>query len=187
MKKLFLLCFLVGITILSCSDNSNNTIVTTPNDVENLTKSSPHSFNIYTWLYTSRLVDGSIGCDFIYDTTFVNTLGREINVYARLKIEPGSFNGKTEIIMIPNAENLSVKLFPEMIFNEEVKLSLIFTGINITTFGYKKTGKAEFAYFSDDGDIELIESDISQVSLPQDQIKVLNAKLIHFSRYGWIR
>ncbi len=189
MKKLFLLITIaiVGISFLSCSDNFNNTIVTTSSDVENVTKSSPHSFNIYTWLYTSRLIDGSIGCDFIYDTTFVNALGREINVYARLKIEPGSFNGKTEIIMIPNVENLSVRLFPEMTFNKEVKFSLIFTGIDVTTFGYKVTGAVDFAYFSESGDIELIESDISHVNLPQDQIKVLNAKLYHFSRYGWVR
>jgi len=189
MKKLFLLLIIavVGIAFLSCSDNFNNTIVTTSNDFENLTKSAPHSFNIYTWLQTSRLIDGSIGCDFIYDTTFVSAQGKEINVYARLKIEPGSFIGRTEIIMIPNIENLSVKLFPEMTFNKEVKLTLIFTGIEVTTFGYKTTGPVDFAYFSNFGDMELIESDISHVSLPQDQIKVLNARLNHFSRYGWVR
>jgi hypothetical protein len=187
MKKIFLLLILVGITFLSCSDNLDNTIVTTSSNIHKFTKSAPHSFNIYTWLYTSRLIDGSIGCDFIYDTTFVNTQGNEINVYARLKIEPGAFNGIAEIIMIPNVENLSIKLFPEMTFNEEVKLTLIFTGIEVQTFGYKETGLVDFAYFSDSGEIEPIESDMSHVNVPQDQIKVMNAKLNHFSRYGWIR
>lgn len=187
MKKIFLLLILVGITFLSCSDNLDNTIVTTSNNIDNLTKSAPRSFNIYPWLYTSRLIDGSIGCDFIYDTTFVNTQGKEVNVYARLKIEPGAFNGTTKIIMLPNVENLSIKLYPEMIFNKEVKLSLIFTGIDLKTFGYETTDEIEFAYFSDSGDIKLIESDLSHVNIPRDHIKVMNAVLHHFSRYGWIR
>ena len=45
----------------------------------------------------------------------------------------------------------------------------------------------DFAYFSESGDIELIESDKSHVNVSQDQIKVINANLNHFSRYGWIR
>lgn len=187
MKKIILLLVIAGITFLGCTDNLDNTIVSTPTNTDNLTKSMPRSTNIYTWLYASKLIDGSIGGIFIFDTTFVNAAGREINVYARLKIEPGSFNGITEICMIPNVENLSIKLFPEMTFSQEVKLTLIFTGIDLKTFGYTETGNVEFVYFPDFGVIEPIESDLSHVNLPQDQIKVMNARLWHFSRYGWVR
>ena len=185
-KKIILL-ILVGITFLGCSDNLENTIVTAPTSANDLNKSMPRSSIFCNWLYASKLIDGSIGDDFIFDTTYINTAGREINVYARLKIEPGSFNGIVKIEMIPNAENLSIKLFPEMTFNAEVKLSFIFTGIDVKSFGFNKTGPVDFAFFPDNGGIELIESDFSHVNLPQDQIKVLNARLYHFSRYGWIR
>jgi len=186
-KKIILLLILVGITFLGCNDNLDNTVVTAPASTDDVIKSASRSFNIYTWLYASKVVDGSIGCDFIYDTTFINTAGREINVYVRLKIEPGSFKGITEIIMIPNAENLSIKLFPEMTFNEEIKLTLRFQGIDIKSFGYYKTGPVDFAFFPDNGIFELIESKFSRVNIPQDEIKVINARLNHFPRYGWLR
>ena len=89
--------------------------------------------------------------------------------------------------MIPNAENLSIKLFPEMTFYEEIKLTLRFRGIDLKSFGYNKTGPVDFAFFPDNDGFELIESDFSHVNIPQDEIKVLNARLSHFSRYGWIR
>ncbi len=113
----------------------------------------PRPSIINTWLYASKLIDGSIGADFIFDTTIVNASGSEINVYARLKIEPGSFNGITKIVMIPNVETLSIKLLPEMTFSAEVKLTSELTGIDLKLFGYYKTGPIDFAYFDDNGGI----------------------------------
>jgi hypothetical protein len=54
-------------------------------------------------------------------------------------------------------------------------------------FGYTTTGTYDFAYFTNNGDTELVESDISHANIPQNKISVQNAKLNHFSRYGWIR
>ena len=186
MKKIILL-ILVGITFLGCNDNLDNSIVTTLNKTDADNRIKPPPAIIYTWLYASKLVDGSIGADFIFDTTFVNHDGREINVFSRLKFEPGAFSGIKEIVMLPNAENLSIKLFPEMTFNAEVKLTVIFTGISVKEHGYNVTGHVDFVFFLENGGYKRIEAELTHVNVPQDQIKVMNAKLHHFSRYGWIR
>ncbi len=187
MKKVILLLFVAGITFLGCNDNLDNTIVTTPSTTDDFSNSVPRPININTWLYASKLIDGSIGADFIFDTTIVNAAGSEIEVYARLKIPPGAFNGITEIVMIPNFETLSIKLLPEMTFNAEVKHTLRIKGVDLRLYGYDKTGPIDFAYFDDNGGIELIESHLCHVNLEENEIKVMNARLNHFSRYGWIR
>jgi len=178
MKKIFLLCFLVGVTFLSCSDNIDNPIVSSHSNTD-LT-SQGQSF-------TAKLIDGVIGDELILNETFNDITGNEINVYARLRILENSFPGTVTITMIPNAEDLSIQFFPEMTFNRDVRLDLAFTGVDLEALGYTETGTVEFAFFANNGDTELIESDISQVNLPQKKISVQNAKLNHFSRYGWIR
>jgi hypothetical protein len=168
----------LGFTFLSCNEYIDNTIVSSSNQSNRLNKSC---------LFTSKLIDGEIGGELVLDTTFINGEGREINVYARLRILEGSYLGSINISMLADDEDVSIQLFPEMKFNRSVRLDLIYTGIDLEELGFTTTGNVDFAYFSDDGNVELIVSDMSHVSIPQMQIKVRNAKLNHFSRYGWIR
>lgn len=178
MKKLFLLCFLVGITILSCSDNANNSLVSSQINTDLI---SPGQLSL------SKLIDGEIGDELILTETLIDIASNEINVYARLRIPENSFPGTVTITMIPNIEDLSIQLFPEMTFNRDIRLDLVFTGVDLEALGFTATGAVEFAFFAKDGTTELIENDKSIVNIPQKKISVQNAKLNHFSRYGWIR
>jgi hypothetical protein len=81
----------------------------------------------------------------------------------------------------------SAEFFPEMAFDREVRYDLWFQGIDLKELGYNESGDVEFAYFAENGDVELIERTVSQVELSQSKISVHNAKLYHFSRYGWVR
>ncbi|MBT8386923.1 MAG: hypothetical protein KJO12_05880 [Ignavibacteria bacterium] len=184
MKKTFLLLIIVGITFLSCSDNLDNTIVISPTEADKLINPNP---SIYQHLFASKLIDGEIGGELVLDETFINGEGREINVYARLRVLERSYKGTINISMLANDEDVSIQLFPEMNFNRAVRLDLIYTGIDLKALGYTTTGNVDFAYFADNGDVELIESDFSHVNIQQNQISVRNAKLLHFSRYGFIR
>ena len=178
MKKIILLLFLVGITFLGCNDNLDNTIISSPTEADKF---------INPQLFASKLIDGEIGGKLVLDETFINGEGREINVYACLRVLEGSYQGTINISMLANNENVSIQLFPEMKFNRDVRLDLVYTGIDLEALGYTTTGSVDFACFADNGDVELIENDLSHVNIPQNQISVRNAKLPHFSRYGWIR
>jgi hypothetical protein len=178
MKKLFLLSILVGITFLSCSDNQDVNIVSA-HSITDLSSSGQ--------LYAAKLINGKIGDELILNETYIDSNGREIHIYARLHVLENSFFGNETITITPNVEDLSIQFSPEMIFDRDVRLDLVFTGIDLEKFGYTTTGTYDFAFFADNGDIELIEADLSHANIPEQKISVQNAKLNHFSRYGWIR
>jgi hypothetical protein len=180
MKKAFLLLLLVGITFLGCNDNLDNTIAPAPSSTE-LDKL------IGSQLFTSKLINGEIGGWVTVSQTYVNGAGNQSYVYARLRFLPGSFQGTENIEMVFDFEDVSVQFFPEMSFNRDVKLDLWFQGTDLQSLGYSTSGNVDFVYFDDNGNIELIENNYSKVNLSQNKIKVLNAELSHFSRYGWIR
>ena len=178
MKKIFLLLLLFGITFHGCNENSDNTIESIANGISRLNKSD---------LLVSKLIDGEIGGELVLDTTFITGEGKEINIYARLRVLEGSYTGTINISMLAHYEDVSILFFPEMKFNRSVRLDLVYTGIDLKALGFITSGNVDFAYFGDDGNVELIENDISHVDIKKNQIKVRNAKLNHFSRYGWIR
>jgi hypothetical protein len=177
-KKTFLLFLFLGITFLSCNENSDDTIVSSPNETTRLNKPN---------IFTSKVIDGEIGGELVLDTTFTNSQGREINIYARLRVLEGSYKGRVNISMLTHYEDVSIQFFPEMKFNRSLRLDLIYSGVDLKELGFTTTGKVDFAYFNDTGNVELIENDISHINIIKDIIKVRNAKLYHFSRYGWIR
>ena len=89
--------------------------------------------------------------------------------------------------MFLNPEDASIQLYPEMTFARDVRMDLWYIGVDLQAMGYTSSGDVDFVYFADNGDIEIIENNKSSVDLNKDQIKVMNARLNHFSRYGWIR
>ena len=178
MKKTVLLLLLLGITFLGCNDNLDNPIVSSPTKTIKISKPN---------LMVSKLIDGEIGGELVLDTTFTNDEGREIKIYARLRVLEGSYHGSINISMFPHYEDVSIQFFPEMKFYRSVRLDLIYTGIDLEALGFVTTGNVDFAYFANDGSVELIENDLSHVDIKKNQIKVRNSKLHHFSRYGWIR
>ena len=178
MKKSLLLLIFVGITFLGCSDNFNNTPVS-PSSELNIFKESR--------FYVSKIIDGYTGGWIEWDTSYVNGKGGKIYASVSLKIPKKAFNGTREIIIIPNPEETTIQFFPEMVFNKSLKLDYEIWGFDPEPLGYLSSGKYDFAYFDDYGNIELILSKQSKVNIQKSRIKVLNAKLEHFSRYGWIR
>lgn len=178
MKKSILLLLLLGITFLGCNDNLDNTIVSTQANIEK---------EIGSNYYASELIDGEIGGWVIINDYYINAQGEPITIYLRLRFLPGSFQGTQNIEMFLNPEDASIQLYPEMTFARDVRMDLWYIGVDLQAMGYTSSGDVDFVYFADNGDIEIIENNKSSVDLNKDQIKVMNARLNHFSRYGWIR
>jgi hypothetical protein len=198
MKKAILLIILIGITFLGCSDNLDNTLLSI-SDVENLTdprlERDPHTDRNTAntdlkKLSVSKLINGETGGELIIDTTYINYQGRLINVFGRIFFVDSSFTGTTEFTMVLHPEDTSVELFPHnMVFDRVARVSVWYTGVDLDAMGYNTTGHVDFAFFADDGSTEIIPAPAQQshVNMEQNTIKVLNAQLHHFSRYGWIR
>ena len=194
MKIAFLIFILVGITFLGCSDNFENTLVSSPVNTDQVNKSQLFEPQLdisdpatTPLISASKLINGETGGELIIDTTYVNYQGRLLYVYAEITVQQFSFQGTTEFTMILHPELGSIELFPHMDFDRVVRVWVWFEGIDLEALGHKRTGHVDFVFFADDGNIELIPAKQSHVNMAQQTIKVMNAQLQHFSRYGWVR
>ena len=137
--------------------------------------------------YISKIIDGSIGGEILVDTVLMNLQGNLVRVEARLKIDSLSFEGTREIRIIPNVNDASIKLFPKMKFSVPVKLHLIYTGLDLEKLKFTWNSNVGFVFISDVGIIEPVEYNFCTINWQQQQLRVSNAKLSHFSRYAFIK
>jgi len=197
-KKALLIIVLVGITFLGCSDNFDNTLVSTSIQTSKSTNSQNSKSIILAdrdskdsalnpFIITSESIDGVNGGWFMIDTTYVNYQGRLLYVHAEITVLQNTFQGTTEFTIMLHPEEASIKFFPHMVFDREVRVSVEFMGIDLKEVGFNQNGHVDFAFFDDDGSTELIPAQQSHVNMSTETIKVLNAKVQHFSRYGWVR
>ena len=190
----FLLFIVAGITFLGCSDNFENTLVSSQVSTvqENKAQLIYSQLDILDpaitpFISVSKLINGDNGGVLIIDTTYINYQGRLLYVYGKLKFQEFSFPGSTEFTMILRPEEASIQLFPHMFFRKEVKLKVDYKGIDLKALGHIASGYIDFAFFGDNGEIELILNQFCEVDIQDERILVDAAELRHFSRYGWVR
>jgi hypothetical protein len=132
----------------------------------------------------SKEIDGSVGGRMIMDKYYISEDGDSIVIKADLRIPAGAFQGTEIITMTVDDEYASVHFYPSMVFDDTLKLFQSFEGLNLENF---PTGTIDFVFMDDNGSIELIKKNGLQIVVPQGIARVQNAKLVHFSRYGWVR
>jgi len=86
--------------------------------------------------------------------------------------------------MILDDKSAVVEFGPSpMNFNETLKFDLEYRGIDL---GGIDVSKVKFVYMADNGSIQQIQSDGIDVNVKDHSLKVKNAKLNHFSRFGFV-
>ncbi len=180
MKTTHLLFFIVGITLLSCTQYSDDSIVSTQHSGGRLNLTSEY-------LQTSSTINGSSGGSLSLNQNYADASGKVIHVNAQLNVLPSAYTGDKQITMIVNMEDASVQFLPHITFNTNILLNLEFVGLDLESLGFTSTGNVDFAYFDDNGTTELIENSSSVVNISLGVLSVQNAKIYHFSRYGWVR
>lgn len=72
-----------------------------------------------------------------------------------------------------------------MQFDNALNLSLVFTNLDLNALDL--THDVKFVFMGDDGTIELTQNDGVQIQLSIGALQVKNAKIEHFSRFGYSR
>ena len=108
-------------------------------------------------------------------------------VEGELTIPKGAFKGKKTFDMIFDIEFLSVELAPAGAFDIPVELTLKFKGLdNNVVKQFKNNPK--FKYIDSQGnlmeDVEYKQLDVDEI---EGMVKIWEAKLPHFSRYGFVK
>lgn len=132
----------------------------------------------------SQTIDGSVGGRIILDNYYIAENGDSVIFKVDLRIPAGAFQGTKTITITVDQIDAAVHFYPEMVFTDTLRLFQSFEGLNLDDY---TTGTIDFVYIRDDGSVELIKKNGLQIILPQGILRVQNAKLLHFSRYGWIR
>ncbi|MBT8378915.1 MAG: hypothetical protein KJN64_06780 [Ignavibacteria bacterium] len=195
MKNLSLGIILILVFTLGCEDTSNivNPVVNT--NIESSYKVTDFDYELIPlppksalWsdsiLTVSQTIDGSVGGRIIMDKYYIAASGDSVILEADLIIEPGSFQGIETITMTIDDEFAAIHFFPEMYFQDTLKLTQRFKGLDLANF---EKGKLDFVFIHEDGTIELIQREGLKINKKNGSVKVNNARLLHFSRYGWIR
>lgn len=182
MKNFYIICLiLLGLIILSCSDTITDSPPSETGNKEQIIRISD------TEIAVVKTIDGSVGGSILLNTIVLNPQNDSILITASLEIEPGSFQGTEEIQMIPNFSDASVRFFPAKIFDKDLCLTLTFQGIDLASLGFTPNSKGDFVYMYDNGEIEPVSYSSIVVNGSNKFIKVVNAKLSHFSRYVFLR
>ena len=132
----------------------------------------------------SQLIDGSVGGRIIMANYYISDTGDSVEFEVDLRIPAGAFQGSETITITIDSDSAAVHFYPEMVFADTLRLFQSFEGLNLENM---QTGTIDFVYVRDDCSIELIKKNGTQIVVPQGIVRVQNAKLLHFSRYGWIR
>ena len=135
-------------------------------------------------LTVSKVINGNLGDSIELEKYYISEKGDSITVWADLTFPPGSFNGIEEITITVDDEFAFLHFTPSMVFQDTLKLFQGFRGLDLSNYD---TGTIDFVYLKDDGTIELIKKNGVQIVKPQGIVRVQNAKILHFSKFGWIR
>ena len=132
----------------------------------------------------SQDIDGSIGGEIILSKFYISAGGKVIAILADLTVPAGAFEGNKTITVTVDNDYAAVHFYPSMTFAKPLKLTQSFTGLDLSNY---HTGTIDFVFIDDNGVVETIRDNGVQINLPQGFVRVLNAKLPHFSRYAWTR
>jgi len=188
MKSFIYLFLLFSSIIFYSCDSTENSILTTENSKVNFSGPTELNKNSTEPVFQiTKRINGLIGGEILIDTTLVNKHGDLVRIETSLRFDSLSFEGEREITIIPNIEDASIQFFPKMNFYKKVKLQLVYTGIDLLNLGFKSNSKVDFIFTGNNGEFEQIEYSFCTINWPQQQLRVSNAKLSHFSRYAFVK
>jgi hypothetical protein len=130
------------------------------------------------------MIDGDVGGRIIMEKYYIADNGDSISIFADLRIPAGAFPGNETISITVDDKFAVIHFLPSMVFADTLKLFQSINGLDLSSY---TNATLDFVFINDKGNIELIKKNGVQVNVPQGFIRVQNAKISHFSRYGWIR
>jgi len=106
-----------------------------------------------------------------------------VNFQSTLHFYSNSFTGTQTISQTFNTETAAITFGPSMQFNVAVDYTLTITGLDLTGVN---PATLDFVYIDANGNMYAVQKEYVTMDLSTSMLKVKNAKLNHFSRYGFV-
>lgn len=185
MKKFVTLMLLVFALLFGCSPDAN---VTSPDDSAKTTAqliklpAIKSGLTIETELTRSKYINGYNGGIFA-ETFEYQSVTSNVTIISQLVFPAYSFSGGKTITQTFDTETASLEFGPAMVFNIPVKYTLTVSGLDLTGINPETL---DFVYVAQNGSITGVIYDSITMDIVTGTLKVTNAQLNHFSRYGFV-
>ncbi len=131
---------------------------------------------------SSKSVNGTNGTTWPWNTSYSGSNGR-ITINTVLVVESNSFSGTVTIKQSHDDAYCVTTFTPSMVFNKPLLFTITYTGIDLAAIN---PADVKFAYIAADGSVQYAENDGIVVDLATGKLGVINARIPHFSRYGFV-
>jgi len=128
-------------------------------------------------------ITGSTGGWFSEEFTFEGGPNGNVYFQSTLHFYANSFSGTQTISQTFNTETAAITFGPSMQFNVPVDYTLTITGLDLTGVN---PNTLDFVYIDANGNMYAVQKEYVTLDLSTGMLKVKNAKLNHFSRYGFV-
>jgi len=186
MKKFVTLMLMVFTLLLGCTPDANvispDESVTKPQAQLIKLPAMKSGLKIETDLTRSKYINGYNGGMFAETFEFQSVTGN-VMIYSKLVFPAGAFSGGKTITQTFDTETASLEFGPAMQFNIPVNYTLTVSGLDLTGINLETL---DFVYVAQNGSITGVEYDSITMDTATGTLKVTNAKLHHFSRYGFV-
>lgn len=186
MRRYIFLFAAFSLFVIGCAEESNilspvnNTSENEPNWI---LLPQPDNMNVEATFSTSEWISGRNGGDLeLYEIYSGGPFG-QVKIEAEAKFKRYSFWGDKYITMTIDDLTGTASFIPSMVFNRDVVYNVTFTGVDLSGIN---PANVRFAYLATDGSVEYADNDGITVNASNGMLKVTNAKIPHFSRYGFV-
>jgi hypothetical protein len=174
----------LALFVIGCSQESSvlapvNTNTTEPNWIA-LPKADGMEVN--QTFSTTKLIDGSRGGTVSLSTYYKGGTFGKVTINSEIQFPKGAFTGKVLITMDVD-DALTVTTFgPSMVFAADAIYNVTYTGLDLSNSNTNIT----FMYLAPDGTLQPVVHDGVVIDKKIGKLQVINARIPHFSRYGFV-
>lgn len=181
-KKIILSLFVLALFYSGCSDLNTNTnpVNSTVSSKTVIKLPIKSGINIESVFSASQLISGNNGGTVQLHNSYISG-NTQVTIDAVLSIPVGAFNGSKNISM-QIGDDAAIDFSPSSVFNIPLVLNLKITGVDLSGVN---PSDINFYYFSQDGSVTPVQNDGITITPQTGTLEIINAKLPHFSRYGW--
>jgi len=142
---------------------------------------TPKDLSIESQTYYKE-INGDTGGEFQKWFAYQTSNGT-ISQFCDLDFLPSAFSGIKTISMTFNTNGAAMELGPAMLFQANVEYTYKITGLDLTGVN---PSELDFVYIDASGNMYAVQYDYITMDTSTGMLKVVNAILPHFSRYGFV-
>jgi hypothetical protein len=185
MRKFLLFAVFISFLALSgCSHYESDPDALPPASSKSFIELPPKTqLSTENTFFTFKLISGLIGGEIGLNAGYNGPNGL-VSINADLNIPSHAFLGLKLISYFINDQYAAVDFFPALTFNHSLTFDLTFTGLDLTGVN---PDDVDFCYLDFFGHLHHVQYSQIVVDIPTGTLKVVGAKLEHFSRYIFAR